>query len=171
MRYIRIQIIMIMSLMGCFYEAPLTTQASIGVDPAMLGVWKLVPEAGETLSQPEVMTILEFSDHEYMIRYDDGPEGSYFRAYPIQIGGISCVQLQLIGSADGPISPDEKGRYIVASFTFEADRLVVRTLNTELVSTDLKTSQELVNAFVRNKSAKNLFTEPGFFINTIHEGE
>ena len=95
-------------LVGCVYEAPLTKEHKIPVDSAVLGLWEPIPDEGEEPKQDERMMILKYSDTEYLVHYPLGKDGMYYRCYPIKIGDVSCVQLQVIGTEEGPPKTDEK---------------------------------------------------------------
>ena len=73
----------------------------------MLGLWETLPENSD--EEKERMMILKFSSTEYIIHYPVRENAMYFRAYPIKVGGVSCVQLQAIGSNEGPPDQGEKG--------------------------------------------------------------
>ena len=106
-------------LAGCVYDAPLTDEHPIPIDSAILGIWEDVPEAGEK-PDDELMMVLKYSETEYLIHYPIGDEGIYFRGYPIKIGDVSCVQLEVIGIGDDPLdSEEEDGKCI---FTGEPSR-------------------------------------------------
>jgi hypothetical protein len=132
----------------------------------VLGLWKPIPEKGEESAEDGRMVILKYSDTEYLIhlRGEEGGEegGAYFRGYTINIGDISCVQLQVIGDEDGPLKKDEKDVFYVVSYLLENGELEVRILNDELVSYDLTESEALRKAFLKHKDNKNLFSDPLF---------
>ena len=153
-------------LAGCIYESPLTKEHNISVDSAVLGLWEPIPDEGEEPKhndwEPrmfERMMILKYSNTEYLIHYPIG-DGWYYRGYPIQIGGISCVQLQVIGI------DDEKELFHVVSYQLTDGILEFKTLNTDLVDDNLKTTEALVEAFLNHKDNKELFTNPGSFRRT-----
>lgn len=152
-------------LAGCQYESPLTKEHHIAVDPAVLGVWKVVQnKEGQPPQQEERMIILKYSDTEYLIHYPPGGNDEiYYRGYPIKIGGLSCVQLQVIGTDDGPPKEDEKNLFFVASYGLKDGRLAIRTLNTEVVDDSLKTTDELRKAFLANRDNRELFKDAGVF--------
>lgn len=127
----------------------------------MLGLWEIVPEDGN--EKKERMMILKFSETEYIIHYPVGEDAMYFRAYPIKPGGESCVQLQAIGTHEGPPSEGEKNLYHVASYRLENEKLEIRLLNEELVDDELKTSETLTHSFLKQRQNKKLFVHPGTF--------
>ena len=148
---------------GCEYEAPLTKEHSVAVDSSVLGLWELIPDAGEEKEKKEWMMVLKYSGTEYMIHYPIGDDAMYFRAYPIKIGGVQCVQLQAIGTHEGPPDKGEKNLYHVASYRLNGAKLEIKLLNAELVDDELKTSAALTRSFQKHKGNKNLFINPGTF--------
>jgi len=157
-------IITVLFLAGCKYETPLTKEHAITIDSSVLGVWEPQPEEREDSGANERMMILKYSDTEYLIHYPPGGnDEAYYRGYPIQIGGISCVQLQVIGTEDGMPKRDIKDLFHVVSYELKKGILEIRTLNTDLVSSNLKTSEALVQAFLNHKDNKDLFTNSARF--------
>jgi hypothetical protein len=129
----------------------------------VLGLWEPIPEKGGESFKDERMMILKYSDTEYLIHYPVEEDGLYFRGYAINIGGISCVQLQIVGNENGPLRRDEKDIFHVASYLLENGELHVTMLNAELVSDELTESEALRKAFLKHKGNKNLFANPGRF--------
>ena len=150
-------------LVGCEYESPLTKDHNLAIDSALLGLWEEIPDEGGNSEPDDRMMILKYSDTEYLIHYPTGDDGIYYRGYPIKIGGISCVQLQAIGTEDGPPETDEKDLFHVASYRLTNSGLEIKLLDTDLVDDALKTTDELVRAFLEQKDNKELFTDPGLF--------
>ncbi len=155
-------IVAVLFLAGCEYEAPLTEEHSIPVDSSVLGLWEIIPDSDKKSDAPERMMLLKYTDTEYLIHHPTGEDGLYFRGYPIKIGDVSCVQIQWIGTAEGDIKKDDRD-YNVVSYNFSNGELVIKTLNTDLVDDDLKDSEALKKAFLKNKDNKDLFTDPGKF--------
>jgi hypothetical protein len=151
-------------LAGCDYESPFTEEHSIAIDSAVLGLWEPKPDGDEEDSeQDELMMILKYSDTEYLIHYPTGDDGIYYRGYPITVGGISCVQLQIIGTADGPPKKNKTERFCAVSHQLTDSGLEIRTLNTDLLDDDPKTTEELRKAFLKHKDDEDLFNDPGVF--------
>ena len=156
-RIIAVLSIAVFLLAGCIYDAPLTTDHSIPIDTAVLGLWVEVVPEGETKASDDELMILKFSETEYLIHYPVGTDdGLYYRGYPIEVGGVSCVQLQVIGDHDGAVAK-EADRYNIASYELKEGQLQIRLLNTKLVSDDLKTTDELARAFLEQKDNEKLF--------------
>ena len=154
-------IVTVLFLSGCEYETPFTKEHTISVDSSVLGLWEPLPDEGEESGPDERMMILKYSDTEYLIHYPPGGnDEAYYRGYRIKIGGISCVQLQAIGTEDGMPKKDIKDLFNVVSYELKKGILEIRTLNTDLVDDDLKTTEALVQAFLNHKNNKDLFTNP-----------
>ena len=82
---------------SCIYKQPLVRKNALPVDPHFIGLWEEIPE-NEKTSNRDRMLVLKYSDTEYLVQQD---EELYYRGYPIKIGGLDCIQLQLIGSNKG----------------------------------------------------------------------
>ena len=143
---------------GCRYVAPLSEEHVVPVDAEILGLWEEVSDAAGEKEEKVQMAILKFSDTEYMIHYPvEGDEQYYWRAYPIEVGGVSCVQVQMLGTKNGLAGMDAKRLYQVMAYKVEERMLGMATMNSELVSDDIKTSAELKAAFLKNKDDEDLF--------------
>lgn len=161
---------------GCEYETSLTDEHKIPVDKAVLGLWDAVPEKGG-VSDPkdrvsdskERLIVLKYTDTEYLVHYPAGDEGFYFRGYPIRIGGVSCVQIRLIGDSNGDIKTGER-KYQVVSYQFVNGELEIKTLNTDLVDNNLKDRNKLEKAFLKNKNKGELFRNPVRFRKAVKKG-
>jgi hypothetical protein len=152
-------IVTVLFLAGCKYEAPLTKEHAIPVDSSVLGLWEPQPDEREESGADDRMMILKYSDSEYLIHYPPGGnDETYYRGYPIQIGGILYVQLQVIGTEDGMPKGNIKDLFHVVSYELKNGILEIRTLNTDLVDSNLKTTEALVQAFLNHKDNKDLFT-------------
>lgn len=156
-----LMVVTVLFLAACRYEKPLIKEHTIPVDSLVLGLWEPQPEEGEVSRADERMIILKFSDTEYLIHYPPGGnDEAYYRGYPIKVGGISCVQLQVIGTRDGMPGRDVKALFAVVSYELNKGILEIRTLNTDLVDDDLKTTEALVQSFLNHKDNKDLFLDP-----------
>lgn len=156
-------VVVLLFFAGCKYEAPLTEEHSISIDQSVLGLWELVPDKGEQPDQNERMMILKYADTEYLIHYPIGKDGMYFCGYLVKIGGVLCVQLQIIGTAEGNLDKDNKKLFHVVSYQLSNGELIIKTLNTDLVDDDVKDSEALKKAFLKHRGDKDLFRDPGKF--------
>ncbi|MDD5166232.1 MAG: hypothetical protein PHQ57_02440, partial [Candidatus Omnitrophica bacterium] len=71
--------------------------------------------------------------------------------------------LEVIGIKDGLPDKNEKRLFHVVSYSLIKGELEVKTLNTDLVSVELKSSEALKEAFLRNRDNKDLFINPDKF--------
>jgi hypothetical protein len=170
--------IAVICLAGCIYEAPLVAKHTIPIDPALVGLWEAMPKEpaepekddgrrSKILDDPLAgarLLIIKFSDTEYVIAPGD-QDGIYYRAYAIELGGKRCMQLEVIGTNEGP--PDWEGKnpepFLVCSYEMKDGNLLVRFLNEEIVGDDLKTTEALQEAFLKNKDNAELFGEPSVY--------
>lgn len=148
---------------GCKYEAPLTKEHNLAIDQSVLGLWELIPGKGEKRDPHERVMILKYTETEYLIHYPIGKDGMYFRGYPINIGDVPCVQIQLIGTEEGNLDKDNKELFQVVSYQLSHGDLIIKTLNSSLVGDDLRDSEALKKAFLKHKNDKDLFQDPGRF--------
>jgi len=148
---------------GCQYDSPLTEEHSLPIDPALLGVWEEISDDGDPLEGMDRMVILKFSATEYLVHYPVKSDGEYYRAYPFNLGGVEGVQLEFLGSGSGPIEEGEEDVYIVASYSLGNGELEIKILNEKLVDDELSGSAAIREAFLKNKDAEDLFTDPGKF--------
>ena len=152
-------IALIFMIAGCEYETSLTDEHKIPVSKAVFGLWEAVPEKDGGSDPKERLMVLKYTDTEYLVHYPTGSEGFYFRGYPIRIGGVSCVQIRLIGDSNGDIKPGER-KYQVVSYKFINDELEIKMLNTDLVDKNIKDRNKLKTAFLKNKNKEELFINP-----------
>jgi hypothetical protein len=172
MKRVVMLVIVALFLVGCEYESPLTKEHSISVDSAVLGLWELVPEKGEDSDQNMRMLILKYSGTEYLIHQFEGKYGMYYRGYPIKIGNVPCVQIESIGTENGPLDKDdiyvtpetnEWPIFDVVSYALANGELTIKILNTDLVDNELKDSEALRKSFLKHKGNKDLFIKPDKF--------
>ena len=162
-KFALLAVFVLLFFVGCKYEAPLTKEHSVAIDPSVLGLWELIPDQGGKQDPHERVMVLRYSGTEYLIQYPIGKNGMYFRGYPIKIDDIPCVQIQLIGTEEGSLAKDNKELFQVVSYQLSHGELIIQTLNTDLVEDDLKSSEALKKAFLKHKDDKDLFRDPGRF--------
>jgi hypothetical protein len=146
---------------GCEYLAPLSGDHNIPIDPAVIGLWEEAPEGDKPPDPDDRMLIMKYSDTEYIVHYPTRKDEMYYRAYPIKVDGVPCVQIQLIGNAEGGIKEDRK--YQVVKYVLSNGELEIKTLNTDLIDKDLPDTASIKQAFVKNKDNRDLFRNPGKF--------
>jgi hypothetical protein len=162
MKHFLLFFVVLLCVAACVYLEPLSEKQNIPIDPALLGLWEPVPEKNEPKPSGEWILALKYSDTEYMIHYKTGSDSMYFRAYPLKVGDISCVQLQLIGYDGGPPAKKDPP-YHVAIVTLNGDEATIRMLNTSVVGKNLA-GPALREAFLKNSKNTDLFLEPAKFI-------
>ena len=157
-----IAVALVLCLTGCQYLAPLSEEHTIAIDPSIVGLWEEVPEGDKPPDPDNRMLIVKYSETEYLVHYPTRKDEMYYRAYPIKVDGIPCVQIELIGTADGNINKGER-KYQVATYTISNGELEIKTLNTDLVDKDLRDTASIRQAFLKNRDNKDLFSNPGRF--------
>jgi hypothetical protein len=145
---------------GCVYEAPFTADHTIPIDTAVPGLWEAVPEPGTAADPDARMVVLGLSESEYLVHYPTSDHGIYYRAYPVKVGDREFVQLQAVGTAEGPVKPDEKKLFHAVSYRMVGGQLEVKTLNTKLVSDEAKDADALRKAFLEKQDRDDLFIDP-----------
>lgn len=147
-------------LAACVFDVPFTTDHAISIDQTILGAWESVPAEND---DPVQTRIFRYSETEYVVHYLEDDWDIYFRAYPINIGGVSAIQLEVLGDKDEVVEKDAAERYMIATYRLLDNKLEVRTLNSDLVSPDIKDSGLLRAAFLKHKDNPELFNDPGLF--------
>lgn len=158
---ILVSLLGLLLLTACEYDVPLATEHNIQIDDAVLGTWKIT--SIENKDDDTEIRIHKFSNTEYAVHYLEDGGNLYFRAYAINVAGISAVQLELIGSGEEAIGSNEDDRYHVASYKIVDGLLHIGVLNSKLVDDELSDSESLRKAFVKHKDNPELFNDPGVF--------
>lgn len=152
------------TLAACRYDAPLEAEHTKPIDPAVIGVWIPTQEDGTTATKEERLTILKFSETEYLVHQVSDDASLYYRAYPINPGDVSAIQIEFLGTHKGALEKDQnKNRYDVLKYKITEGTLQISSLNDTLLSRDLKTSDDLREAFLAKKDNENLFSDPQLF--------
>ena len=142
-------------LIGCDYTVPLVKTPALNTDPALIGLWQHTKPDG----QVEDLTILPLGPQEYLVSFPAGSKDSMFaRACLCRVADKVLVQLEWIGDEKGKTVEDGRA-YQFASYTVTGNALTVRMLNTDIVSKNVKTTPELVEAITANKAKSDLFKE------------
>lgn len=142
---------------GCRYTSPVSEPQGLPLDPALFGVWQQV-NGPEKADEPERrMVILPLSEHEYLVHYHT----LYFRAWPIKIGAVECIQVELLGSEkDGPLKRDNQKRFDLWSVQTDDSGITGKILNAELVDAELKKGAGLKKGILKHAGNPELFTRP-----------
>lgn len=152
-------------LNSCVFDVPFETEAKLPVDPALLGRWEMVidevkPDATET--KPERMLVLEGARNEYVIEYPIGEKAMYFRAFAIELAGEKFIQVQWIGTVEGPVKPEDR-KYQLLKLTSAGDTVEIRTLDTLLFGKHHGDPERMKAAFMERKDNPKLFGDPEKF--------
>ena len=147
-------------LNSCVFEAPFESEAKIPVEGKLLGRWEQVKDnPGES---PDRMLVLQNAANEYVVEYPVGEKAMYFRAYGVELEGANYIQVQLIGTAEGPAKPEDR-KYHLLKISVDGDALEMRTLNADLLGKNLKDGTAMKAAFKAHKADADLFQEPSKF--------
>ena len=160
-KYILYTLTSLLLLSGCKYETVLSEKQGLPLDPSVLGTWIESPITVRKNNPNNRLVIEQGLDGEYLIRVDE----ARFRAYPIYLGGIDCVQVEFLELEDQlpPSKHDTGKRFDVWLFQHQNDELIISTLNPELVSDELKETSKLQAAFLKHSKNPHLFSNPGQF--------
>ncbi|MDP0496953.1 MAG: hypothetical protein Q7Q73_12190 [Verrucomicrobiota bacterium JB024] len=135
---------------GCVYEVPLTEEASVPIDPALLGTWTLT----ETDNPAKTLTVVitRLSDTEYVVATTTYAEKiQCYRAWPVELDGVRYLQLQLL--YDG--NPDLPAQiYLVGQLSLDGDQLALSLLTLKRHDTS---SEDFRQALRENLGQPDLF--------------
>lgn len=152
--------LLVLGLTACTYDSPLASPQALPVDAGLIGIWKAIDE--NAAESPATMVVLPFTPTEYLIHYPTANDDSmYFRGYAIEVAGIRCVQLELLGSHEG--RETSSTRFTVARYRLNGDSLEIQTLNASKVSSELEGSDALRAAFEQAAADPELFNNPATF--------
>lgn len=144
-------------LNSCVFDSPFESNAKIPTDANLLGRWDEVSE-----KNPNRMLVLQHSANEYMVQYPVKENGMFFRAYPVDLGGVTYVQLQLIGTAEGPVKAEDR-KYHLFKVTAKEDSMELCAINPEALGIKSGNPAALKAAFAKHKDDPGLFAKPSVF--------
>ena len=151
-------------LTACDYDAPLVGEASLPIDQALLGTWEAIPKDRDGQKSPERIVIRQESANLYVIEHVDGESIIYFKGWLAELEGSHFMQLEVTGDNDkGPVGAEDDNLFGVVSYALDNGKLVVRSLNTDLVNAELADTATLQAAFAANRDNPSLFHELGHF--------
>jgi hypothetical protein len=140
-------------LAGCDYTVPLTTAPAMELDKSLLGLWENSTEDNKI----DQLLVLPLDAKEYLVSFPSGDkDGMFARACLCRAGDKTLVQLKWFGTADGKL-PEDNRVYQYASYAVEGGKLTVRFLNTEVVSKNAASTEELAGFIAANGDKTNLF--------------
>lgn len=148
---------------GCVHHTPLSTDHTIAIDPEFLGLWELIPAEAKGDPAEDMMVILKWSETEYVAQVPMGEKGDFYRAYPVEIGGMQVIQAQSLGSAWGEIHEGDRVVYPIISYRIVEGILAISTLNTQVVDEHITDAEALREAILANINRQDLFEPPAHF--------
>jgi len=157
MKTLFVTLALAMCLSSCVFESPFEATAKAPVEQALLGRWQEVP--ANTQSPGNRMLVLQHSENEYLVRYPEGDKAMFFRAFAVDLAGQPCIQIQLIGTAEGAVKPENR-KFHLLKVEHNGDALELKTINRDVLGKDLKQTDELKAAFAARASDPSLFAEP-----------
>ncbi|MCX6868705.1 MAG: hypothetical protein NTV46_21380 [Verrucomicrobia bacterium] len=147
-------------LNSCVFESPFEAVARIPTDPRLLGRWEEVRDKPE--AQPDRMLVLQHSANEYVVEYPVGAKAMFFRAYTVQLEAKPYIQIQLLGTAEGPAKPADR-KYHLLKVSVDGDAVEMRTLDAEVLGKNPGDQAHLKAAFAKHKDDLKLFGDPVIF--------
>lgn len=144
-------------LSSCVFESPFEAEAKIAVETKLLGKWDAV--SGNADGRHDRMLVLQHSANEYLVEYPVGEKAMVFRAYAVEMAGGKYIQIQLIGTADGPVKPEDR-KYHLLKIRVDGDALEMSTLNPEVFGKPAGDSARMKAVFAEHKDDPKLFGEP-----------
>lgn len=139
-------------LTACTYDFPLTAKPTHPIDPRLLGDWVSYDPDDQ---QVRPLHVRRLDDTIYIIAFD----GDLYRVSHSDLAGTAFVSVQNLQPGD------DYGKFAYCTWTLSADgrQLAVRTVQSRVVSGDLKDStaaQQLITANLANPA---LLGEPVVF--------
>lgn len=147
----------LIALTGCQYDVPVVKDAKKDIDQKVLGLWESLEKNSDDVK--DRMLILKFSDREYLVHYPSNKtDGIYFKAFLIDVAGMTLVQLQCLATGKGELAGNDKN-YALARYTVNGEQLQFQLINTEVVSNKIKDSEKIKDEIENNKDNPELFDE------------
>jgi len=156
MNKLLVAVIPLLLLNSCVFEAPFDATAKIPTDAKLLGRWEEVRDKADEKS--DRMLVLQHSANEYVVEYPVGEKAMYFRAYAVELEGTRYVQIQLLGTAEGPGKSEDR-KYHLLKVAVTGDTLEMSTLDPEVIGKEAKDTAHLKAAFAKHKNDAKLFNE------------
>lgn len=149
-------LIALLALSSCRFEYPFFVHSGIPIDRSILGTWQLTNKEGLTNpNTKERYIVLPYSKTEYLILSGAGGReaSAYYRGYPIPLEDHNAVQLEFIGTSDGPIETKNNDRYALISYEFKDGLLEIYMLDPTLIQQEpdsIKDLQKILNENLKN---------------------
>lgn len=150
-------VVSLVFLSSCVFEQPFESDPKIPVDSKLLGLWEKAPEKPD--QAVERLLVLQHSANEYFVQYPVGDEAMFFRTYAVELAGENYIQIQLTGTAEGPVKQEER-KYHLLKIRLDGDMLELRAIDPDVLGKSLMDSAQMKTAFERHKDDPKLFAEP-----------
>lgn len=142
---------------SCVFEEPFEPTAKLAVDDSLTGLWEeVLDDAGR---DPNRLLVLKHSDNEYVVQYPVGAKAMFFRAYAVELDGSRLMQIQLTGTADGPVKAADR-KYHLLRVEGGGEALSLQVIRPEALGKNLEGSQAMRDAFATHKNDAGLFDDP-----------
>ncbi|OPZ20545.1 MAG: hypothetical protein BWZ10_00647 [candidate division BRC1 bacterium ADurb.BinA364] len=107
--------------------------------------------------------MLPLNAREYLVSYPAGTEDAMFgRACLCRVAERTMVQIEWFGTARGDL-PNDQRVYQYGVYSVDGETLTFQLLNSDVVSKDIKSAEELAKAIEANRENPNLFKEKMVF--------
>ena len=138
---------------GCFFESPLDPDASVRVDPAILGTWRCLGFDAEADSQPANFVVSRANDHRYAITVQQqGEVPGEYEAYASLIKGQAILNVRL------PKATDPPKQWALARYSFlRTDVMQVQLVDDSKLKSVDSSSATLRRAFQKVYNQADLF--------------
>jgi hypothetical protein len=139
-------IFILLLIFGCPYTStfPLNSAEKAVIDDSLLGNWGN-PDAGDDSS--EVLHILPFNEHEYLILFFEKEETSIFRAFSALIGDAQFLSITEINPG-----AREDVNYIFARYGVSHDKLHINLVEEKLFENQEFGDSKELNQFLNSHS-------------------
>ena len=143
---------------ACDFTTPLVKSPATDIDRALIGLWERAPKGGNT----EYLLVLPLGKQEYLVSFPGGKDAMFARACLCSAAGMTLVQLEWIGTAQGKL-PEDGRVFQFATCAVSGDKITVRLLNGDIVDRNAASADELAKAVAANKDDPRLFREEMVF--------
>jgi len=159
--YLKFLIILLMLFLfsGCPYTSkiPLNSAESAFIDDSLLGSWANQEEEADS---SEILHILPFNTHEYLILFLEKGESSIFRAFSKSINKSSFLSLTEIHPG-----VQKEVNYIFACYAVHGNSLKIRLIEEKLFNNQEFENPDQLSEFIKTQlNNEELYDEAQFLI-------
>ena len=120
---------------------------------SLLGIWKYVPKNND--EEEVAMLIYEGNDREYTITYLEGKDAMVFRGYLVDVKGVKILNVQWLTRPKS-----DEPEYIFYRYTIKDSKLYAQPMNTDVISTEIDSQEDLIRRVIENIKNPLLFNTP-----------